>query len=359
MEVFVDGNDMGRTRAQLSAVIEACESDIRNAVATFLLEPHSGNPLPSLSTTQGPEFMFRVARGRQKLFGGVGSSAVSGYLDIEACLDLVGENLGRFPTSLAGTLGLISPYVPVFLAIRYRTIHGRPLFARDADALLRPLQSSGLTSSWFPETKGALNLVNTFPDWRPHFTCKPVPLTGGTDNLPPANHHASVLAGRERDVLDLASTLQSNRYRISVLEDDVREVATSLALVVAYRLLDENSRFDAVLWVADKIPVKATTPGPLLKGAAFWHKGFERVARVIEEGFDAPSAHNLSEMLARIGSGECLVIVEGLKHDEASGMEQIYEMLPSTVTYLTLTSDSADLKGNFPRLALHRMGRNQ
>lgn len=355
MGLSVTGNrDNRRVRAQLNAVIDGFELDIRSAVAAFLLEPHAGDPLRSVRVTNESESRLRIARSRQEHFRGFGSSSISRYLDIRPCLDLTSENLHRFPTDLAGTLGSISRFVPEFMAIRYRTIHGRPLLAGDADALLCTLGSLDL--SWFPDTRRALIHIAMVPLWEPPFNSKPVPLWEKNNNLPDADHHESVLAGREADLLVLADMLGSKSSRVMTLEDDGHGVAAPLALEVAYGILDGSRRFDAVFWVTDKARFDEGAPCPLLHAAACWHTGFERVARVIGAGFDAPSADDLPEMLARIGSTPCLVIVVDVKSQEASGMEQIFRMLPDTVNYLFLTNDSASLKHHFPAMALHRVG---
>ncbi|HYZ55807.1 MAG TPA: cold shock domain-containing protein [Streptosporangiaceae bacterium] len=310
------------TRARLYVLIDAFERDIRAILARFVL--------PEMSESEALGRLYDKALSRRNEDdAATDSTPLTEYLDLREAYDLLNTHRELLPQELSREVRELTANLDRLVAIRKRVMHPRPLLAGDSDAALSLLNQ--FQTRFWPELKRMLAQLDEDPSWEPLISLKESSdLT--LHNLPLPDYDETGLVGRGKEVSDVLKLIERRRESVITITGEGGIGKTSVALDVAYHLVDDASQpFEAILWTSLKQERLTASGIREISGAARDITGAVRpLGRALDSGFQG----SLDELAEALQGLNALIVFDNLETVGGLDFSQVYETLPDSVTYL-------------------------
>lgn len=252
------------------------------------------------------------------------------YLYLRQCYDVLNRNRSSLPGELAEELRQNTGRMDELVPLRNRVMHGRPLRGGDSETAASILNSFQ-THHW-RLTHETLRRLAEEVDWEPAFATLPLSSERILHNLPLADYDETGLVGRADEVRKLKSLVQKRREPVITITGEGGIGKTALALEVAYAVVDDpGSDFDCVLWVSLKNEV-LTASG--VRGIESAIHGITGAALRLGSALDKSFAGSVADLGDALSGLKALVIVDNLESAQGEEVIELYDALPSTVSYL-------------------------
>jgi tetratricopeptide (TPR) repeat protein len=304
----------------LFALLRAIEIDAKECISQFL-EPTIG--LEEIVEN----FELKIQR-RQKDEYNKEISPLE-CLDFGDYFEIFSTHKNKIPSDLKSDLDPLRSNLSSLVKLRNRVMHGRPLSNEDLENfynITSSLQSVYWKNFIDAKRKIALNQLNVQISLENEDTQV-------FNNLPRPDFNDTGLIGRKQDLQKIISYIEDERTTILTLTGAGGVGKTSLALQVAYNLVEsEKPIFDTILWVS-------------LKTEYLGIEGIQQIKNAINNIGDAIGAikgvlskddsADFADLLKNRRTLICLDNLETITGDDF--VTQLYDKMPTTVKFL-LTS---------------------
>lgn len=315
--------DLRMSRARLYVLVDGFEQDMRQIVEQQLLEFQSETELLS-------NLEYNAAKQRQSLDENGDDVSVIHYLDLQPCFEILVRNKELLPVELRAEILENIQGVQNLIPIRHRVMHGRPLNAEDPRTALLLLH--GFRSKYWGQTVSTIERLKKDATWEPYFEKVPVPFERTLHNLPEVDYDETTFIGRKVESQKLLSELKRRRENVVTVTGEGGIGKTTLALDIAYQLLDsDDNPYEAILWVSLKTEHLTAYGVEELRNAI---RGIDETVAEIGRGIDLDFVGSLDDLSAALQDIECLIIIDNLESAQGDEVVKMYDTLPSSVNYL-------------------------
>jgi LuxR family glucitol operon transcriptional activator len=332
-----DANLVRMSRARLFALITSFEQDMRAIVEKYLIG------LVAEEVLLGNDYEeMRLRRARDHNEDEV---SLVHYLDLRPCFDILLRNRGELAHELAEEISANAPLVQEVVPVRNRVMHGRPLKPEDPDSALTSLQM--FTTRHWPSVQQTLGRLRKDAAWEPAFEKLTLSNEKVLHNLPEPDYDDTGFVGRKEESKRLLDALVRGRDNVITITGEGGIGKTTIALDVAYRLIDHDQNpFDAILWVSLKTE-KLTAYGVEELSDAI--RGIDETIVALGRGISDDFRGRVQDLAESLDGISCLVIIDNLESAQGTEVIELYETLPDSVKYLfTSRLGIGELERRFP-----------
>ena len=304
----------------LFALLRAIEIDAKECIAQFL-EPTIG--LKEIVKN----FELKI-QNRQK-DGYSDEISPLDYLDFGDYFEIFATHKNKIPTDLKSDLDPLRSNLSSLVKLRNRVMHGRPLSNEDLENF-NNIVSSLQSIYWknFTDAKRKISLNQLIVEINLEVEDYQV-----FNNLPRPDFNDTGLIGRKQDLQKIISHLEDERTTILTLTGAGGVGKTSLALQVAYNLVESDKPiFDTILWVSLKTEYLGIEGIKQIKNAI---NNISDAIGAIKGALSNDDSINFSDLLENRKVLICLDNLETITGDDF--VIQLYDKMPSNVKFL-LTS---------------------
>lgn len=307
-------------------MVDSFESDMKQILLRYVLDHLEENEALGAS--------YERADARRQSDTGDEVLAITEYLDMREAYDILNRHRLSLPADLADEIRAATVQLDRLVPIRNRVMHGRPLQPGDAEKATSACQS--FTTRYWPSLRETLKRLAADSDWEPGLNGRvEAPPEKILHNLPMADFDDTGLVGRNQDCKKLVKYLIKRREPMVTVTGEGGIGKTSLALDVAYTLLDEpQSPYECILWTSLK--VERLTAGGVVE-IANAVRDITGAARQLGRVFDESFSGGVADLADALTGIETLLIIDNMETVTGAEIVSLYERLPDTVTYL-LTS---------------------
>lgn len=310
------------SKARAFVAIDSLEQDLRQCIMQFLLdhmEPEEvfGSDLAEL-------------RHRRDSDTDGGEGLVTDYLYLRQGYDILLRHSAILPHDLGELLSKNVGAMDVFVGVRNRVMHGRPLRPDDLDNAHSFV--ARFRSRYFPATDTVLDNLEQDPSWQPAITAITGPVDRVLHNLPAADFDETGLVGRSNEARNLIDLLIRGRDRMITLTGEGGIGKTALALDACYAMVDEvDPPFEAVLWVSLKNE-RLTADGVRIISDAV--RDVSGAVHELGRSLDSSFSGRLDELADYLSGLRALIVIDNLESAQGSEVVALYDSLPESVTFL-------------------------
>jgi DNA replication protein DnaC len=304
----------------LFALLRAIEIDAKECISQFL-EPTIG--LKEIVKN----FELKIQK-RQK-DGYSDEISPLDYLDFGDYFEIFSTHKNKIPTDLKSDLDPLRSNLSSLVKLRNRVMHGRPLSNEDLQNF-NNIASSLQSIYWknFTDTKKKISLNQMNVEINLEIEDSQV-----FNNLPRPDFNDTGLIGRKQDLQKIISYLEDERTTILTLTGAGGVGKTSLALQVAYNLVElDKPIFDTILWVSLKTEYLGIEGIKQIKNAI---NNISDAIGAIKGALSNDDSINFADLLENRKVLICLDNLETITGDDF--VIQLYDKMPSNVKFL-LTS---------------------
>jgi hypothetical protein len=160
------------------------------------------------------------------------------------------------PATIAKVVKEQTPRLDVFVPVRNRVMHGRPLLPDDPELTLRLCSDLlNLPAPWPRLRVVAKHLIDD-PGWTPLVEAPRPPLERVLHNLPVPDFDETGLLGRDQENARVVTMLLKRQHRVLTIVGEGGIGKTALAVKSLYDLVDDpDCPFEAILWSSLKTEV--------------------------------------------------------------------------------------------------------
>lgn len=310
------------SRARLFILIDSFEQDLRSLVEHYLSSAMSEEDL------YGVDLPKLLARRNQDSPND--DVPLVHYLDLRPCLDLLLRHKKELSHEISDELSSNANQLDILVPIRHKVMHGRPLGMDDPDRALTAV--AAFTSRHWVRTRAAMEHLQKDPAWEPAFERRKAANETVLHNLPEPDYDETGFVGRQEEIARLMTALKTGRDNIITVTGEGGIGKTSLALDVAYRLVDsEDNPFEAILWVSLKTE-KLTANGVVELNDAI--RGIDETVVALGRNLSSDFNGQLDELAESLDGIRCLIIIDNLESAQGDEVIELYERLPTSIRYL-------------------------
>ncbi|WP_139810842.1 ATP-binding protein [Prescottella equi] len=326
------------SRARLYALVDSFEQDMRRLVEVYLLDHLSESDLLN-------EVELAEASRRQKLDENGEDVSVIHYLDLQPCFDLLIRNKADLPYEVVQEIRDGAPSIAKLAPIRHRVMHGRPLNSGDPTVAVNILEN--FRSRMWAQTTAVIARLRRDPAWEPFFEKVAAPFEKTLHNLPEVDYDETTFIGRKDESEKLFQSLIKRRQSVITITGEGGIGKTTIALDVAYRLLDsELNPYEAILWVSLKTEQLTAYGVEELRNAI---QGIDQTVVALGRGIDTDFSGKLLDLAQALEGIECLIIIDNLESAQGDEIVHMYDVLPPSVNFLfTSRLGIGQLERRFP-----------
>lgn len=239
-------------RLTLYALLSALEQDMRDAIRVQLA-PQLPDTRELVGDAVYDSAVLRMERERVDSIDPPDAVSLLPFVDFPDAWQLLNHHRARLPTSIRTHFKQVTPQLAALVPIRNRVAHSRPLEYTDLPTVAA-LTDRLLTGA--PELWNHLKEITERLRLHPEFVLD-IPLPEADDplpnNLPDAEFDETGFLGRAEQVGKIRDLCLRGAHPVITIFGDGGVGKTSLALKVAYDLLDlADSPFDSIVWATSK-----------------------------------------------------------------------------------------------------------
>jgi hypothetical protein len=315
-------------RVRLYALIDALEGDLRDGLREWVL------PFKNIDEILGAR--ASVVRQRAIDDGVIETDAdLISYLDFHEAFSLLNKHDAMLPANIANVVKEQTPRLDVFVPVRNRVMHGRPLLPDDPELTLR-LCSDLLDSQapWSRLRVVAKHLIDD-PMWTPLVDIPRAPLERVLHNLPIPDFDETGLLGRDQENARVVTMLLKRQHRVLTIVGEGGIGKTALAVKSLFDVIDRSDcPYEAVLWSSLKTEVLT---GRGVKEIADAARDVIGITRSLGAAFDDDFQGSVADLAEALEGLSSLVVIDNLETASAQEVIELTDGLPSTTSFL-LTS---------------------
>lgn len=311
------------TRMTIYALIGAIEEDFRSLLKDHI---YYEEVIDSVLIEKAKS---RIEKDIGGFFGGIELADLIDYFDLGDVFQTINSNSSAFPENISKTIKSLTKSLQLIVSIRNRVMHIRPLNFDDlpivSDFCYKLLESDA-RSLW-----GNVETVIEKIDKDPAFVLSLDIVSLDDDesinhNLPMPDFDETGLIGRDKEVAKVKKLCLGGFPVVSIVgEGGIGK--SSLALKVAYELIEKDSPFDAVVWVTSKTSQITLNEIKEIKGAIDSSFGVIREIgeRVVGNEFDAS---NLDEVVEYLATFKIALFIDNLETILDENIKEFVGALP-------------------------------
>ena len=310
------------SKARAFVAIDSFEQDLRGSIRAHLLDHLTP------SEVFGQE-LVELRQRRDADSGGTGGQ-ITDYLYLRQAYDALLRHSQKLPRDLGDLLAVNVASLDVFVGVRNRVMHGRPLRNEDLETAYGFV--TRFRSRYFVETAAVLRALDEDPAWQPGVVTQPAPYDRVLHNLPNADFDETGLVGRDREVRGVVDLLLRGRDRMITLTGEGGIGKTALALEACYSLVDAaDPPFEAVLWVSLKNE-RLTADG--IRSISDAVRDIAGATNELGRSLDASFGGSLDELADYLSGLRALIVIDNLESAQGSEVVALYDALPESVSFL-------------------------
>ena len=308
------------------ALLSAIEDDLRIVASTHLADL---DPETALAEAYVP------ARERAMRDLGVPAATLSElirYIDFQDTYKLLNRCRTFLPSSYADHIKEVTGALNKLVPVRNRVAHTRPLDYEDFSLVIDTARGLAETRDFpWDGVREVLNRLSEDPSFvlGLDVSFPNVEQRDDRHNLPIPEYDETGFIGRKTLVRTLSQQLKSGPYPVVSIVGDGGIGKTSLALKVAYEILDSTPcPFDATVWVSAKTSALTPTEIVRIEGAITDSLGMLSAAA---EVMGAPSGivDPMAEVLEYLGEFRILLVLDNLETVLDERLKDFLGNLPS------------------------------
>ncbi|WP_164842685.1 NB-ARC domain-containing protein [Actinoplanes solisilvae] len=308
--------------------MSAIEEDLRAVAITYLPDMDPEFALDGAYQVASDRLLRQVGA----LQGGPKLADLLPYLDFAESWQLLTRHDSELPTPLADHVKHVTSKLSALVPVRNRVAHSRPLDYEDF-SLTFDLAKELAGSRDFPwlNLREVSERLSNDPGYVlgldvqfPSLAEEP-----GRHNLPTPEYDETGFVGRKEIVANLRRLLVKGPYPVVSVVGDGGIGKTSLALKVAYEVIDADPcPFDAVVWVTAKTSLLTASEVTRIEGAISDSLGL--LAAVAHEvGGESALADPINEVLGYLEHFKILLILDNLETVLDQRLRDFLANLPS------------------------------
>ncbi|WP_438864003.1 NB-ARC domain-containing protein [Neptunicella sp.] len=311
------------TRMTIYALVAALEEDLR-----FLVKEHIDN-VNLIDSELVSRSKSRIEKDIGSLFSDLDLNDIIDYFDLGDTFQTINANRACFPEHVSKLIKTLTKSFESIVSVRNRVMHIRPLNFDDlpiVSEFCKNLLNSENSITWNnvretiqkldddPSFVLALDIVNYDDDQTINH------------NLPMPDFDETGLIGRDNEV-DQVKQLCLGGFPVISIVGEGGVGKSALALKVAYELIENDSPFDAVVWVTSKTTQITLNEIKEIKGAIDNSIGvIQEIGRnVVGNEYDS---NNLDEVIEYLSAFKIALFIDNLETILDDNIRQFVGALP-------------------------------
>jgi tetratricopeptide (TPR) repeat protein len=323
---FVSPQTVDRWR--LYALIDALEGDLRDALREWVL------PFKNLDEILGSRAPLIRQRAVDEGVVETDADFVS-YLDFHDAFSLLNRHEAMIPATVARVIKEQTPRLDVFVPVRNRVMHGRPLLPDDPELTLRLCSDLLDSRAPWPRLRVVTKHLLDDPTWTPLVAGPRPRLERILHNLPIPDFDETGLLGRDQENTRAVTMLLKRQHRVLTIVGEGGIGKTALAVKSLYDVVDHvDCPYEAILWSSLKTEMLT---GRGVKEIADAARDVIGITRSLGAAFDDDFAGSVSDLAEALEGVTSLVVIDNLETASAQEIIELTDGLPPTTSFL-LTS---------------------
>jgi tetratricopeptide (TPR) repeat protein len=315
-------------RVRLYALIDALEGDLRDALREWVL------PFKNVDEILGARASVIHQRAIDDGVIEADADLVS-YLDFHEAFSLLNRHDAMFPATIAKVVKEQTPRLDVFVPVRNRVMHGRPLLPDDPELTLRLCGELLDSPAPWPRLRVVAKHVIDDPTWTPLVDLPRTAFERVLHNLPVPDFDETGLLGRDQENARVVTMLLKQQHRVLTIVGEGGIGKTALAVKSLYDVIDQRDcPYEAVLWSSLKTEVLT---GRGVKEIADAARDVIGITRSLGAAFDDDFQGSVADLAEALEGVSALVVIDNLETASAQEIIELTDGLPPSTSFL-LTS---------------------
>ena len=317
------------SRNFLYAVLSSIESDLREAIRTYLGSEKDFAKTFSAELLEKTFARFQNEHGMSA--DEITFSQLVDYLDFDDSFKILNRNRANFAPEINASIKDLAPYFQKLAPIRNRVMHSRPLELEDLPTV-KDLKDILLAENPVCPWNTLKNLereMTANPAVVLGFSIPVVPHERISHNLPASDFDETGFVGRKLDEIKLLKLIKGPYPVISIIgEGGIGK--TALVLKVAYSILDdedETPAFDTIVWATAKAHQITASVITRISGAITDSLGMLRAVR--DQVSPSKNEDPVGEIIEYLTEFKILLILDNLETVKDDRMVSFFDQLPA------------------------------
>ena len=257
---------------------------------------------------------------------------LSSYVDFHDAFALLNRHDAMLPKHVAKVVKEQTPRLDLFVPVRNRVMHGRPLLPDDPGLTLRLCTDLLDSAAPWPRLAVVTARLGEDPSWAPAIDRLAAPVERVLHNLPVPDFDETGLLGRDQENERVVSMLLRSQHRVLTIVGEGGIGKTALSVKCLYDLVDHpDCPYEAVLWSSLKTEMLTGRGVQQLADAA---RDVIGVSQSLGAAFDDDFSGSVADLGEALEGISVLVVIDNLETASAQEIIELTEGLPASANFL-------------------------